>query len=215
MPKAAAKPDGRKLRADESRARIVEAVLALIGEGAVHPSAEAVAARADVGLRSVFRHFKDMESLYAECSARMRAGVAPFAAEPLTGADWRARLGQLLERRADIFERLTPYKIADDAHRAGSAILQAQHAQMTLALRKSLNAVLPPDLRGSLTADAIDLAVSFEAWLRLRRDQGLTVKRAGAVVRHIVDGLIAAGHAKGNLAASQAAPPNSKRQAVV
>lgn len=192
MAKVSAKPDGRKLRGDGNRARIVEALLALIGEGMVLPSAEAVAMRAGVGLRTVFRHFKDMESLYAELSAKMRAQIAPLIAEPLTARDWRGRLDQMLERRAQIYERLTPFKVADDAHRAGSAMLQAQHAQMIATQKRMLSAILPPELRGSLTADAIDLAASFEAWLRLRRDQGLSVKRSVAVIRAVVDGLMRA-----------------------
>lgn len=214
MPKASAKPDGRKLRADGNRARIVEALLALIGEGVVLPSAESVASRAGVGLRTVFRHFKDMESLYAELSARMRAQIAPLIAEPLRGGDWRARLDDMLGRRIQIYERLTPYKAADDAHRAGSAVLQAQHVQMIATQRKALGATLPPELRVSPVAEAIGLALSFEAWLRLRRDQGLSVKRASACVRLIVDGVIAAAQANGILAASQIAPPKTKRHAV-
>lgn len=214
MPKASAKLDGRKLRGDGNRARIVEALLALIGEGMVLPSAEAVAGRAGVGLRTVFRHFKDMESLYAELSARMRAQVAPLVAEPLTGRDWRERLNEMLERRAQIYERLTPFKIADDAHRAGSASLQAQHVQMIAMQRKSLNAILPADLRSTPMAEAIDLAASFEAWLRLRRDQGLSAKRASGTIRLIVDTIVDSVQANGSRAANHVAPPNSKRQAV-
>ena len=214
MAKAAAKPDGRKLRADGNRVRIVDALLALIGEGVVLPSAEAVAGRAGVGLRTVFRHFKDMETLYAELSERMRAQIAPLIAEPLSGGTWRQRLIQMLERRVAIFERLTPYKIADDAHRAGSATLQAQHAKMVATQRKTLNAVLPPELRDGAVAEIIDLAASFEAWLRLRRDQGLSVKRAAAVVRSIVDGALAGVQANVNRAANHIAPPNNKRHAV-
>jgi AcrR family transcriptional regulator len=214
MAKAAAKTDGRKLRGDGNRARLVEAMLELIGEGVVHPSADAVASRAGVGLRTVFRHFNDMENLYAELSARMRAQIAPLIAEPLEGQDWRERLDRMLDRRAQIYERLTPYKVADDAHRAGSKILQSQHAQMVATQRKILNAILPADFRGAPGADAIDLAASFEAWLRLRRDQGLSVKRARAVVGALVAGVAGSAHANGKRAANHNDPPNNSKQAV-
>jgi hypothetical protein len=95
----------------------------------------------------------------------------------------------MLDRRAQIYERLTPYKIADDAHRAGSATLTAQHAQMVATQRRILNAILPPERRGTVMADGIELACSFETWLRLRQDQGLSPKRAAAVVRALVDSL--------------------------
>src|SRR3546814_3782718 len=48
----------------------------------VTPSAEQVAARADVGLRTVFRHFKDMESLYREMSAVIEREVIPVMRRP-------------------------------------------------------------------------------------------------------------------------------------
>jgi AcrR family transcriptional regulator len=212
MPKVDGKPDGRKLRSDGNRARIVEALLALIGEGVVLPSAEAVAARAGVGLRTVFRRFKDMESLYAELSARMRAQIAPLIAEPVPGGDWRARIDAMLERRAKIYERLMPYKVADDAHRAGSATLQRQHAKMVATQRRILDAILPPELRGTDVAEAVDLAASFEAWLRLRRDQGLSARRAAAVVRTMAKGATDVVQANGKRAASHVAPPNVKAQ---
>lgn len=47
-------------------------MLELVREGDISPSAELVAARADVGLRTVFRHFKDLDSLYREMSAVTR-----------------------------------------------------------------------------------------------------------------------------------------------
>ncbi|MEO8374286.1 MAG: hypothetical protein ABI471_03615, partial [Sphingomonas bacterium] len=53
--------DGRRRRSETSRDKIVEAMLAIVAEGQITPSAEQVALRAEVGLRSVFRHFKDME----------------------------------------------------------------------------------------------------------------------------------------------------------
>ena len=61
--------DGRRRRSQRSRDRIVTAMIDLVEAGAITPSAEEVAARAEVGLRSVFRHFRDMESLYREIRA--------------------------------------------------------------------------------------------------------------------------------------------------
>ena len=64
----AAESDGRRRRGQNNRARIVTAMLEIIRTGDMSPSADQVAARADVGLRTVFRHFKDMDSLYSEMS---------------------------------------------------------------------------------------------------------------------------------------------------
>jgi AcrR family transcriptional regulator len=58
------KPDGRRLRSVRSRELIIEAMLNLVAEGILVPTAQQVAERADVGIRSVFRHFADMESIF-------------------------------------------------------------------------------------------------------------------------------------------------------
>ena len=62
-PIAQDKPDGRLLRSERSRQLIITAIIELIDEGHLIPTAQQVAHRADVGIRSVFRHFDDMDSI--------------------------------------------------------------------------------------------------------------------------------------------------------
>ena len=69
--------DGRLTRSRVSRANIVAAILALVGNGKVNPSAARVAERAEVELRSVFRHFDDMDALYREMGDVIEARVRP------------------------------------------------------------------------------------------------------------------------------------------
>ena len=47
-------------------------MLELVRAGAISPNAEEVAERAGVGLRTVFRRFDDMDSLYREMAKAMR-----------------------------------------------------------------------------------------------------------------------------------------------
>jgi len=117
--------DGRRRRSQDSRARIVEAMLELVHAGEISPAAEEVAARADVGLRTVFRHFKDMESLYREMSAVIEGELHAIIDEPLRGQDGRERLREILQRRAAVYEKIAPFKRAADVHRRGSPFLEA------------------------------------------------------------------------------------------
>jgi len=71
--------DGRRRRSADSRARIVAAMLELTRESALVPGAEQVALRAGVGLRTVFRHFQDMDSLYSEIAGPFEAALRGFA----------------------------------------------------------------------------------------------------------------------------------------
>ena len=172
-------PDGRRARGHENRRKIIEAMLGLIGGGAISPSAEEVAARAGVGLRTVFRHFDDMDSLYREISELMTAELMPIATAPLPPGGWRARLAELVERRSRVFEKMMPFKIAADVHRHRSVFLRDEHAQLSAMQRATLREALPPKLRlGGAAFEALDLLMSFDSWRRLRQDQKLPVAQA-------------------------------------
>lgn len=185
-------PDGRRERSEASRERIVRAMLDLVGEGEVSPSAEAVAARARVGLRTVFRHFDNMESLYRQIDAVIVAEVQPIADAPYTSSDWRGQIAEIAARRARIFERIMPYKIAGEVHRHQSVFLDAQQSALVRELRGALTRVLPESVRKDRDLlECVDLALSFETWRRLRKDQGLTATRTKQVVERFVEALLA------------------------
>ena len=181
--------DGRRLRAVRSRDQIVEAMLALVGEGEMNPSAAQVAARAQVGLRSVFRHFEDMDALYREMSARIEAEILPLVSAPFVARDWRGRICELLARRAQIYDRLLPYRVAGATRRFQSSYLMQDQARMRALETETLRALLPKSVTGDAAAfAALDLAAGFESWRA--QDQGLTRKRAEEAVRRLVEGLV-------------------------
>ena len=70
------KLDGRLNRSVVTRNKIVETLTKLILEGQISPTAEQVALRANVGLRTVFRHFDNMDALYREISIDVDARLA-------------------------------------------------------------------------------------------------------------------------------------------
>ena len=182
--------DGRRRRSQASRDRIVAAMLSLVEEGALTPSAEDVAARAEVGLRSVFRHFRDMESLYGEMVAQLARGYIASMA-PFESHDWREQLGELLERRLDVFERLLPFKRAADAHRHESQTIEASHAATLQMLRRRLQSVLPASLEGDpVIFESLDMLLSLETWQRLRIEQKLPIETARGVVEKQVSLLV-------------------------
>ena len=175
--------DGRRRRSLDSRARIVAAMLELTREGSIPPSAEQVAARAGVGLRSVFRHFQDMESLYREMARPIEAELRAFGRRPFKGATWQERVIELIGRRSAGFEVVAPFRRASDALRHNSAVLQAEHRTMTMALRTILRGLIPKGAVDAPTFETLELLLSFEAWSRLRREQGLSARRAAEVLR--------------------------------
>jgi AcrR family transcriptional regulator len=182
--------DGRARRSERSRRAIVEALFALVGEGVPRPTALAVAARAGVGIRTVFRHFEAMDELYAEMGARLRGEAEPLLAEPPVPGGLLERARALARRRAAFFERIAPYKRAADLQRSRSHFLAGRHRALVRELRADLLAWLPelaagpPDL-----LEAVDQAASFEAWNRLRADQRLGPERTRAALERTLQAL--------------------------
>ena len=156
------------------------------------PGAEQVAAHAGVGLRTVFRHFNDMDSLYQEMSAAMEAEIMEVVAKPLKGETWREKLNDVIARRATAFERIAPYQRAAAVHRHRSPYLVQGHNRFSETCRAYMLAILPPEVIARPTLiESLDLMLSFEVWSRLRREQNLSVKRARAVVEDLVEKLLA------------------------
>ena len=91
MPDTLSAADGRVRRGVRSREAIVAALMELVGRGVLQPTMQEIAERAGVGVRSVFRHFSEMETLYRAMDARLEA-----EARPLLGAGERG--GSLDER---------------------------------------------------------------------------------------------------------------------
>ena len=174
--------DGRLRRGERSREAIVVALFELVGEGVLQPTAQQVAERAGVGIRSVFRHFDDMDSLYATMDERLSADALPILREEVKGSV-RERARALAQRRARLYERIGPYKRSANVQRWRSNFLRTRHALLVRELRADLLRSLPElSDAPTETLDAIDLVASFEAWDRLRADQRLSRERAEATL---------------------------------
>lgn len=182
--------DGRRQRSDASRRKIAQAMLELLREGEPDPSADLVAERAGVGRRTVFRLFSDMEGVFREMHAIMTSRLTPEFVRPFVSTTWRARLDELIDRRSRAFEEMLPIKTAADARRYTSNFLQKEHKKVTRLQREALRDILPASLAKSVMLEALDLTLSFEAWRRLRYEQGLSVKQSQAVLRQLVAALV-------------------------
>lgn len=190
---AAARPtDGRHERSRSSRAKIVAAMLDLVGAGDVQPSAAKVAEAAGVGLRTVFRHFDDMDSLYSEMSEAIEARILPILLKPFEAENWRDRIREMAERRTHVFEAILPYRISASLKRFQSAFLMQDYRRLLRMERNTIDAVLPPDiLADAVRANMLYLALNFQSWRALRHDQELTEDNARAVYLRLVDSTLA------------------------
>lgn len=185
--------DGRRERSRSSHRRIVEAMLDLIEGGDVMPSAARVAEQAGVGLRTVFRHFDDMDSLYREISATIARRVMPIITAPYSDADWRANLRDLTRRRTRVFEMMLPFRLAANIKRYQSPFLMAEYGRVVAIERQLVLRLLPDPVQAdTISVEALCAALSFQNWRTMRHDQGLSGEAAGHVMNHMVEALMAA-----------------------
>ena len=176
--------DGRVQRSERSREAIVTAVLELVGEGDPRPTAERVAERAGVGIRTVFRHYSDMESLYAAMTDRLREKLQPVLRRKPSAGSLDGRIDEFLETRSEFFEQMLPYARSSSLLRWRSEFLEADYVASARGLRAHLLVFLP-ELRDCdpSALEAADFITSIEAWGRLRSEQRLSCARAVSVQR--------------------------------
>jgi AcrR family transcriptional regulator len=185
-------PDGRRLRSERSRKCIVDALINLIRKSEILPSAERVSEEANVGLRTVFRHFDDMDSLYQEVAEKIDAEIQPLIMAPFTSSDWREQVLEMIERRAKAFEWIMPFKVQSNARLLQSAFLQDKHRCAVDSDIARLHSVVPEDVRADEALfQALAAAISFDVWHRLRVDQHRTPEQAKQAMRRLVGALLA------------------------
>ena len=183
--------DGRRQRSERSQTAIIEAALALMDEGALVPTAQQIADRAGVGIRSFFRHFADMDSLFLAADEMLISSY-----EALFEVDNRAgtlseRVARAIDLYGNAFDQLRPIILCTQAQLWRSPKLRENYAWHQKRLRKELElwlpevAALPKDRREALHAVA-----SFDMWHRLREHQGLSLKASSDIVTSLVNDLI-------------------------
>lgn len=166
--------DGRRARGQINRNKLVAAMIELVREGNIAPTAEQVSNRAQVALRTVFRHFDDMESLYREINTEILQLIIPLLSTPFAASNWRGRLDEAIERRAQLYETILPFYTATTALRHQSPYLQANQKSMMDMQNTSLLRVLPqPVIEDAATLAALNLLLSVTAWQQMRLEQGL------------------------------------------
>jgi AcrR family transcriptional regulator len=186
--------DGRSLRRQRTEQAAVDAILDLLNEGVVQPTAQEVSDRSGVSMRSIFRLFQDMEALHAAAIERQLARVGPLLADvPATGPV-TDRIAALTDDRARFFEAVAPVRRLAVRRSAQSPALRSGLARGDRHFRSQVATVFAAELATAPDddlLDALDAATSWEAWDRLRRAQDLSVAAARRVTALTLTALLA------------------------
>ena len=183
--------DGRRLRSERSRKAIIDAALALMDEGILVATAQQIAERAGVGIRSFFRHFEDMESLSEAIDEQIRESYEALFLGGDRDGTLEERIEHAVERHADAYETVKNIVLSTQAQRWRYDVLRKNYARNQRGLRKDLDDWLP-ELKAlpRNQREAVDAVASFEMWHRLRELQGLGKKASAEVISSLLKSLI-------------------------
>jgi AcrR family transcriptional regulator len=192
---ATATEDGRLARSARTRLAIVDALRSLHHEGDLRPTANRVAERAGVSLRTVWQHFDDLETLLVEAGRRDYEIARTYVSSIDTAAPLAVRLAQLVEQRAHMYEALAPVWRAARLQEPFSPQIRRNRDQLLELGRQQLERVLAPELdavpagRREATLSALQVATTWATWESLRADFGLDPPAAEQAVLTLLSNL--------------------------
>ena len=176
--------DGRRQRGERTRQAIIDAALSLQEEGVLVPTAQQISDRAGVLIRSFFRHFDDMETLFKAADDQLRDSYEALFIGGDRDGFLEERVNRAVERRSAAFEKLKNLMLGTKAQLWRYEMLRKSYARNQKGLKKDLEAWLPElkDLP-EVECESVHAIASFEMWNRLRSEQGLSEKASISVVQ--------------------------------
>lgn len=191
MDAAAPVDDGRRARGDANRARIIQAMVELVAAGDPDPNADAVAEKAGLSVRTVFRHFQDKDAIFHAIDDLLVAAYQPLLTAPYRSAHWKDQLFELIARRCTINEAAAVFRISAVMERYRSQFIAAKYRRLHAGEKRMLDAVLPPQLQTSTQVGrALLIACSFDTWRLLRQDEELPPAEVEAAMRQLVEDIL-------------------------
>jgi AcrR family transcriptional regulator len=185
--------DGRRLRRQKNREAVIDALLALFGQGVYQPSSGEIAQRAGLSPRSLFRYFDDIDDLHRAATTRELRRARPLLELGIgPEAPTEAKIRAIVAARVRLYEETAPsataVRIAAHRHR----LLATELATRRSFLRAQLAELFAPELAeaGRFVLPALDVLCSFESYELLRVDQGLSRAKTEATLTAALTALL-------------------------
>lgn len=168
-----AEVDGRRLRREQNREAVLDAMVELFEEGQLSPTTGEVAQRAGLSPRSLFRYFDDIDDLNRAAIDRQLHDARPLL-DPDAGADAPVaeRIAALVATRSRLWDAIAP------AARAARAVAHKHHLVANQLhdgrryMREQIEELFPdapPEL-----LPAVDALCSFESYELLRYERRMS-----------------------------------------
>src|SRR5258708_6139683 len=188
--------DGRLARSARTRHAVVDALLDLLGEGDLRPTAARIAERAGVSLRIVFHHFDDLEAIYSELADRQAERVKPLTVPISITLPFARRVEEFSAQRVPLLETLSPVRRSAVLMEPFLPALAKRLKHARDLMRAAAIAAFGPELsklhgdEKRATIAALDVVTSWVAWEQMRRHQALSETEARTVMSTTIRALL-------------------------
>lgn len=183
--------DGRRQRSKRSKEKILKAMWELMLDGDMDPSPAKIAKKAGVGLRSVFRHFEDIDTLHRELCFYAESEISLTIMKPLRSTKWKDQIVELVDRDVELWDRILVPHTAGEIRRFNSEVLMEDYQRSRMKELSQIKAILPRDIDDyKMVLHGLDSIISFSTVRRLRQDRNMSLNQTKAVMKHMVEAIV-------------------------
>ncbi len=188
--------DGRAERGERTRDAVVDALLLLLDDGFLRPSARQISERAGVSLRTVFHHFDDLDALHSAASDRQIERLVALTKPLARTGPLASRIDAFVAARARLHEAIAPVRRAALLSEPFSPAIASRLRWVRVRGRREAERVFAIELDRRPVTDrrelleAVTVVSSWSAWEALRAHQGLSMPQARRIMARTVMALL-------------------------
>ena len=162
--------DGRFARSQKTKDAIVKALLKLL-RNTPFPTAEQVAKESKIGLRTVYRQFKDMESIYLSLHEECMHSLSQmFNSDVDLNRSFEERVSFAISERFAIYDEYETLFIATISNSARLPTLVNQVAESYQIMRERFIKIVPEIKKlSAIKSDLLFTRILFPSWFSLRK----------------------------------------------
>ena len=162
--------DGRFARSQKTKDAIVKALLKLL-RNTPFPTAEQVAKESKIGLRTVYRQFKDMESIYLSLHEECMHSLGQiFNSNVDLDRPFNERVSFAIRERFSIYDEYETLFIATISNSARLPTLVNQVAESYKFMRVRFIKIVPEIKNlSTIKSDLLFTRILFPSWFSLRK----------------------------------------------
>jgi AcrR family transcriptional regulator len=189
--RALEKRDGRRERSARTHKAIVGALIDLIEEGNLAPTANQIARRANVAVRSIRQHFPSREDLFVAAVEEHARRVAPMRSYVDARLPLEDRVSAFAEARAKELEFCSPVRraasIIDTSPRTGSSAISRATDEAWQRRRREVEQVFAREIeqRRDLV-EVLDLLAHGRTWDTMRYAMQLSPANATSLLKRLI-----------------------------